>query len=167
LNKFRNASGARLTQALFLETSNAPDQVLYSLKDEDQGMIPSLYLKYMEMDDPLELRFANTYLDGLEHWLMIANATFFKEYAARWRYTLELRLKSTALANIIHDANSNSKTKFASNKLLLEGGWKPKEAPRVSKGRPSTAQIKEAAYELASHDKTLLDDFTRIIGKSN
>src|SRR3990167_1337022 len=95
LNPFKNASGARLTQALFYEETGADkSSVIYTLKDQDHEGFPSLYRLYIEMEDILEYEFANKYLDNWSHWEWLTQAGWFKPYVLRWRKELELKIRS-------------------------------------------------------------------------
>jgi hypothetical protein len=158
-NRFKNASGARLTQALFYEETGADkSSVIYTLKDQDHEGFPSLYRLYLEMEDVLEYEFANTYLDGWSHWELLNQAGWFKPYILRWRKELELKIRSKALRKLREDATSTSKTANSSNRYLLERGW----ADKQTKGRPSKDEIRKAAKEQAESTKILQSDFLRL-----
>lgn len=150
-NKFRNNTNSRYTKALFYEMTLADSKstVLYTLKDEDHKSYPSLYRLYMEMDDLTEYEFANTYLDGWEHWQMLCKSDWFSPYVTRWREELELRTKAQALREIKKEAESGTKNSYSANKVLLEGGWKKDAEKSTSKrGRPTKDEVnKEARIE--------------------
>lgn len=132
-NKFRHpTNNIRFLKQLFFETTLADKEwVLYTLKDVDHNGYPSLYRLYMEADDVTEYVFANTYLDGWEHWQMLCECAWFKPYVARWRQELDLRMKARALAAIRSEARSGSRNAFAANKYLMERGWEPKDAKKL------------------------------------
>lgn len=156
--KFRNSSGARYLKGLFFETSDSKDTVLYTLKDRDHLGYPSMYRLYIEAADLLEITFAETYLDGYEHFQMLCNCTWFEPYISRWRLELELKIRAEALARTIQDARSDSKSAAQSRKFLLERGWVPKS----KKGRPSKEQVKAEAKRLAEATKDFQSDLSRI-----
>lgn len=162
-NKFKNASGAYLTLNLFYETSLDKSQVVYTLKDRDHAGYPSLYRAYMDANDPTEYSFAVAYLDGWAHWERICRASWFKEYVVAWRRELELRTRSAALLRIREVAGSEGKEAFQANKYLLNGQWKERDAKRRV-GAPSKAEIKDAAHQIATTERTLSDDLERIKG---
>lgn len=165
MSKFRNPSNARYLKGLFFEeTLGDKSTVLYTLKDSDHLGYPSLYRLYMEVNDPTEYRFAIQYLDGFEHWEMLTQCTWFQPYVSRWRNELEIRMKSENLAKLISFADTTvpNKDTLATNKYLLEAGWKPP----ATKGRPSKDQIKKAADSIAQEHRRIEEDFERI-GKVN
>lgn len=138
-NKFRSTIGSRYLKGLFFETTGADKgTVLYTLKDEDHNSYPSLYRLYLEMEDLTEYEFANTYMDGWEHWTMLCACSWFQPYVARWRTELSLKVKAQALRAIREEAESdNSKNSYQANKFLLEGGWKDKDTGKqTGRGRP-------------------------------
>jgi hypothetical protein len=113
----------------------------------------------MELADPLEFRFANTYLDGYEHWTMLCNCTWFKPIVARWRNELELKIRSEALLRLEQDAVSGSRSSAQSNRFLLDRGW---VLEKNTKGRPSKAEIKKEAQKAAQLQKDTEADLARI-----
>ena len=165
-NKFKTEQGRRLTKGLFFETTLADKStVLYTLKEEDHMGYPSLKRLYLETGDPTEYRFATSYLDSWDHWLELCKCSWFQDHLNLWRQELEVKIKGAALYRIIEESeNDLSKSRFAANKFLLEGGWKPKdEGTKNRRGRPSKQEIREAAAEMAQ-DKDLLDQaFERVV----
>lgn len=156
--KFRNASGSRYLNALFFEHYLDKETVLYTLKSKDHNGYPSLYRLYMELADPLEYTFANTYFEDWDHWKTLTECNWFKPYITKWRKELELKIRSEALVRLRQDAEGDSKTSVSSNKYLLEGGWKDK----AEKGRPSKDDIRKAAKEEVSVSNQINEDFLRI-----
>lgn len=162
-NRFRSASNQRFTKTLFFETNfDDKPSVVYTLKDRDHevdGVVyPSLYRLYMEMSDPLEYRFANTYLDGYEHWQMLCECSWFKPYVHRWRNELELKKRSEALVRLEADAISGSRSSAVSNRYLVDGKWREKNG----KGRPSKSDVKKEAQRLAERKSEEDADMSRI-----
>jgi hypothetical protein len=166
-NPFRNANNQRYTNALFYEAPGLDKScVIFTLKDVDHQTtdgrpLKSLYKLYMQESDVTEYDFAIKHLDGLEHWENLCQSTFFKPYAERWRKELELKLKSECVHEIENiSKDPDHKSQFAALTFLVNGGWKDKTQNR--KGRPSKVQIKEAAREIADHQRRLDEDFARI-----
>lgn len=162
-SKFKNSNGVLLLKEMFYEHALNKGNVLFTLKDQDHtvGSItyPSLYRLYMEANDTTEYVFAMANLEGWTHWTSLSNSAFFREYILRWREELELRLRAEALANIQKMSKSGGREAFQASKYLVDGGYLPK---KNTKGRPSKAQISEAANQMAEEDKRLKDDFSRL-----
>jgi hypothetical protein len=164
--KFRNSSNGRYLKGLFYEMTTADkSSVSYTLKDWDHtvdGIVyPSLYKLYIEQEDLTEYEFANTHLDGWEHWEMLTSTSWFRPYADRWRKELSLKLRARALNRMKAEAASSSKNAFLANKYLVEKGFVD-SAEKHSRGRPTKDQVKAAAHELALTDKRLEEDFERL-----
>jgi hypothetical protein len=157
--KVKPRSGPHYTKMLFREFN---PEGPYTLKDLDDGEHLSLYRLYMEYEDLLEHSFANEYLCGWTHWEQLCRAPFFKEYIARWRKELELKVRSKALASIIRTAKTPNKDSFAAQKYIVDKNWKEP----AEKGRPKKEDIARAAYEQAAEDARLSEDFERILGEA-
>lgn len=134
--------------------------VIYTLKDTDHKGYDSLYRLYMEVLDPTEYRFANSYLDGWGHWKQLSVCNWFKPYIDRWREELQLKIASEALTRIMAEASTDRKESFAANKYLLEKGWQPKGADKV--GRPSKEAIQDAASRMVKDNSRVLTDWDRL-----
>lgn len=163
--KFRNAANSRYLKGLFFEMTNADkSSVSYTLKDWDHtvdGVVyPSLYRLYLETEDLTEYEFANTYLDGWEHWEMLTNCAWFRPYAERWRKELSLKIKARALNRLKAEAASSSKNAFLANKYLVEKGWVEKDTHQ--RGRPSKDEVQKAAHAQAEAASRLEEDFQRL-----
>ncbi len=162
-NKFRTPQGKPLLQRLFFETTLADKAtVVYTLKENDHNGYPSLKRLYLETKAPTEYSFAMTYLSDWGQWEALCNCKWFHPHLARWRRELELLIKSSALVNIMGEAeNTLGKNHFIANKYLLERGWVPKE--HQVRGRPSKQDIKDAATEMAREQERVDDDFERLL----
>lgn len=162
-SKFRNASNQRLIKQLFYEECYGKEDkyAVYTLKDYDHAGYPSLYRLYMEMGDFKEYAFAETYLDGYEHWLMLCRTSWFKPYIARWREELLLREQGIALNRIREVARTKEhKSSYEANKFLLTASW---ASLGHSKGRPSKEQVKAEAERIATAEKQISEDAERIL----
>jgi hypothetical protein len=115
----------------------------------------------MEEEDLTEYNFATKYLNGWSHWQEISNATWFKEYAKRWREELYLKVAARALNQIKALSKSSSRDAFQAQRYLIEKGWVPKEE-KNTKGRPSKEQVQQEAKRQAQDQKQLNDDFARL-----
>ena len=145
-----------LTQSLFFERVNTVHKpyAIYTLKDRDHlvgdKLYPSLFLLYMEMDDPTEYLFATEYFSCYEQWETICNTQWMKPLVERWRRELDLRMKAKALIRIRQEAKTNSREALAANKYILERKWDQTEQGK--RGRPSKDEIKKAANEIAMNE---------------
>jgi hypothetical protein len=162
-NRFKSSNGVRYTKGLFLEESYEDrSSVLYTLKNEDHEGYASLYRRYMDFRDPTEVKFANAYFDGWEHWQMICNSSWFKPYIKRWREELELHIRAEALSNILATSkDTDSKFFYEANKFILSGNWKPKP-DKDAVGRPSKESIREKAEELFMSAQQTDEDYKRL-----
>lgn len=160
-SEFRTSNRKRLLRGIFYETTTSDKStVLYTLKDEDHLGFPSLSRLYLETEDPTEYEFARLYLESWDHWQELCECSWFKDYVSRWRKELEVKIRSKALRAIKSEATNNGKNSFAANKLLLEGGWLPKDTPK--RGRPTKDEIQKAANDEVDFLKRISDDFTRL-----
>lgn len=162
MNPFRSATGHHYTKSLFLEESYSDtSNVLYTLKDVDHRGYKSLYRLYMDMADVTEILFAESYLDGMDHWNTLTELSWFKPYVNRWRKELHLKIKALAFQRLREiAADETNKACFSANRLLLEGGWIDKELNGV--GRPTKEKIREEAEKLFEQDKTYASDLERL-----
>lgn len=159
-SKFRSKHNEYLTKALFYEM-NITDRgdAIYTLKREDVGEYKSLYKLYMQEADPTEYRFANKYLEGVEHWERMCESGWFQPYVEQWRRELELKIKSESLARLLEKAKDKSgKDHYTVNKFLLEKGWKEKS----TKGRPSKEEIKKEGERIALMSQKVREDAKRL-----
>lgn len=115
---------------------------------------------YMELCDPTEYLFANTYLADWQHWCTLCEAEWFKPYVARWREELELKLKAEGLARIIQEAKEPGREGHSATKYLLEKGWEKDGRP--TKGRPSKEAIRTEAHRMASEASEIDKHITRL-----
>jgi hypothetical protein len=161
--RFKGHTGVRLLKALFFETTlEDKSTVVYTLKDRDhtyKGITyPSLFLLYMEEEDLTEYNFATKYLDGWQHWKMLCNCTWFKEYVSLWREELYLKIAARQLNAIKRTAASTAKESFTCQRFLIEKGWLPKN----TKGRPTNEEIQKEAKAQVLNQRTLEEDMNRI-----
>lgn len=166
--KFKNNSGTHLLKPIFYELDEqGRPNAQYSLKPHDstfEGVVyPSLRRLYVELEDPTEYLFAETYLDGWSHWKKLSAASFFQEYLTEMREELDVRLRAKALVRIRRRAEESSKDGLSADKILLSGGWKAGES---KVGRPTKEKIKQEAERLTKERTVFDEDFDRIMGSS-
>ena len=145
-----------MTQMLFLETTYS-DRAIYSLKDIDyvykDKLYPSIKRLYLEMEDPVEYEFANTYFLSMSHWLRIYSNKLLTSHIDQWRHELELKLRSRATKQIQKQAAKGS---YQAIKWLADKGWDVRPA-----GRPSTEDIaRETKIQ-----KDIQDEFSEDYGR--
>lgn len=160
VNRFRNASNTRYTRGLFKEQAEDKASVIYTLSDEDNEY-PSLRKLYLACDDLTEYDFAIKNLDGLEHWDMLLECSWFKPFVHRWRRELKLKYESAALKEIIAEARAvKSPNKFQANKLIYD---KVQEKPSKRKaGAPTRDEVKGELKREARLAQHLKDDMDRV-----
>jgi hypothetical protein len=137
-------TGDYITQGLFLEIGYS-DNSLYTLKHYDHEykgkQYPSIRRLYLELEDPTEYLFANTYFDGWKHWQRICSNAVCLKHIEEWREELEVKLRSQAILDIIATSAEQSQSSFQAAKWLADRGW-DKRAP----GRPTKAdKLKDKA----------------------
>lgn len=134
-NPFRNSNNSRYTLSLFYElTGSDKSTVVYTLKDKDHKGYPSLKRLYLEEGDTTEYLFSIKYLDGFEHWQMIANAEWFKPFITQWREELRAKKEAEYIRKLEEIAEGSGKDRSSAIKTLLERVRKGKEASK--RGRP-------------------------------
>lgn len=150
--------GRYRTLSLFLEIAYDADAI-YTLKGYDHEYNGKTYISlkrlFLEMSDPTEYEFANTYLADWEHWQKICNNKVLAQEIAKWRYELELKLRSEGIQWVIKSARK--KQNWLAAKFLAERGWEVRAA-----GRPSKEEVdRNTAIESAIH-KEFQDDIARL-----
>ena len=145
-----------LTKALFLETADVLDNVLYTLRNEDYRGYPSLRRLYLEVADPTEYRFATQYFDSWDHFEKVSGSSWLQPYLRSYRKELEFKLRSEAILGVILDAGSSSRTASSSRKLILDRGWE------VARGRPTKAEKDRYLQEEAGMVSDLKEEAQRL-----
>lgn len=156
----KSSNGIPLTQSLFLEIGYT-DYAVYTLKDDDyeyKGKVyPSLKKLFIEMEDVGEYLFACEYLLGWDHWQRLCANKQVAEHVEKWRYELELKLRSQAIMRI------KNKSKFEkginASKWLAEKGWDKRKA-----GRPTKEDIQKETRIQADLDRQFQEDLKRLEG---
>lgn len=164
MSKFRNPDGGpRYTKALFFESYLDPKIALYSLKDQDHNGYPSLYRLYMEEDDLTEYKFAYKYFDGWDHWMSIANASWFKDYITSWRKDLAMRKMCQLQERVESISKSGGKEALSASRVLLERLEKLMNQT-TKRGRPlKTQSDEELAREEKISNKQIETDYKRVM----
>lgn len=145
---FKDKMGRYITQGLFIDHRYEDTYAVYTLKDEDfewkGNVYPSLKRLYIEMEDPTEYLFAEKYLYGWEHWLLLKNNKALYEEIERWQEELEVRVRAKGVHTLINMADKN----FNAAKWVADGQWTQK------RGRPSKA---EKAHERKMRERAAME----------
>lgn len=156
----KSTNGIPLTQSLFLEIGYT-DYSVYTLKDEDyeyKGKVyPSLKKLFIEMEDVGEYLFACEYLLGWDHWQRLCANKQVAEHIEKWRYELELKLRSQAIMEI--RAKSKVEKGINAAKWIAEKGWDKRQA-----GRPTKAEVERETKVMADLNQMFAEDAKRIGG---
>lgn len=157
-NKLVDERGRYRTLSLFLEIAYDVNAV-YTLKGYDHEYNGKTYLSlkrlFLEMSDPIEYEFANTYLADWEHWQKICNNKVLAQEIAKWRYELELKLRSEGIQWVLKSARK--KQNWLAAKFLAERGWEVRAA-----GRPSKEEIERNTAIESAIQKEFDDDIARL-----
>ena len=134
-----------LTQSLFLEAVYEEDRAIYTLKEQEHTLNGKTFLPikryYLEMEDPTEYEFANTYFLNWNHWQRITENRILRKHIDEWREELELKLRTRAIRNMIKSADEGN---YQASKWLADRGWNTRGA-----GRPSKSEL-EAEKKIQS-----------------
>lgn len=156
-----DSQGRYLTQSMFYEHvySTGPE-VQYTLSDKpihierDGRTIYSLKKLFLDMEDPHEWTFADTYLVGWSHWQKMNNNKVLKAHFDAWRHELAIKMRSKALQQILDladDGNMNA-AKFVAKKE-----WETRAA-----GRPSKQEVQRRISEDRQIENTFKKDQSRL-----
>lgn len=160
-SKLTDSHGKMLTQSLFLEIGYTEFSV-YTLKDQDHEhngiTYPSLKRLYLEMEDPTEYEFANTYLLGWKHWLRLCENKQIAKHIDEWRAELEYKLRSKAVKMMLTSANAGN---YQAAKWFADRGWSNKGA-----GRPSKMDVEHEKQVQARLEGEYTDDVVRLFQRT-
>ena len=154
-NKLRDTQGRPLTQSLFLELGYNLQYAIYTLNDEDKLFKGKTYIslkkKFLEAEDVTEYVFANEWLLNWDHWKRLGANKLLTPHFEKWRYELELLIRSSAIQSIISE--SGGEKGFQAAKWLASKGWDKRGA-----GRPSKEDIvKDRAIQNTIEEEFFLD----------
>lgn len=161
---YKDEQGRYRTESLFWETSLVERRSKYppefTLKEQaltlpNGTVLPSMRTLYLEMCDPMEVRFAYEVLGSWDHWQKLLKTSWFKEHINEWRKELVLRLRASGFETLLELAQSGPEAqKYQAAKFLIQEGWKTAntkkastKTKRESKGkgsRPDPALLKAA-----------------------
>lgn len=155
-SKFKDEKGRYIVQGLFLEDKYNTNLAVYTFDGEDKTykgkVYPSLKRLFIELGDPKEYMFANTYLYDWDHWQRLCNNSIISRHIEKWRYELELSLISEGVSTMI-DLAINEKS-YQAAKFLADRGW-----DKSGRGRPSNAEVEGEIKRQAQINSEFDDDF--------
>lgn len=155
-SKFKDEKGRYIVQGLFLEDKYNTNLAVYTFDGEDKTykgrVYPSLKRLFIELGDPKEYTFANTYLYDWDHWQRLCNNSIISRHIEKWRYELELSLISEGVATMI-DLAINEKS-YQAAKFLADRGW-----DKSGRGRPSNAEVEGEIKRQAQINSEFDEDF--------
>lgn len=159
---YRDKQNRYRTQSLFKEfyvggKRGETYPPVFTLKEFDDGDLPSLRQLFLSYNDPTGYKFALDVLGSYEHWKKLCSLKWFNEdYLQSWLEELEIKLTSEGLKTINDVAAGDSAQAFNASKFLVSKGWTP------TKGRPTKADIKKAAHIQAEVEDRVSDDLSRL-----
>ena len=149
--------GRYKTLSLFLEIAYDRDAI-FTLKDYDHEYNGKTYISlkrlFLEASDPTEYTFATKYLAGWDHWQKICNNQVLAKHIEKWRFELELKLRSEAVRIISGQSRKGSVT---AAKWLAERGWDDRPA-----GRPSKSEIEKQTKIIQDVQNEFEQDYARL-----
>lgn len=162
---FLDSSERPITQSLFLELGYT-DFAVYTLKEdhfEYKGkLLPSLKRLYLEMADPTEYNFANTFLLNWKHWQRMYGNKQLTPYIDEWREELELKLRYRAHQEMLLLVEQDGGN-YSAAKWLADRGWDKRSAGRPSKAeKDKELRIKERLDDEFKSDVDRLSNITPI-----
>lgn len=119
-SKLRAPNGLKLTEALFVETIQAPSRAnyspLYSLREYENAGLPSAYLIYLHAIDETDA--ALKLVGSLSHWRRLCDLNWFIhgrreigfEGLAQWRQDKAVRDRTYARQQLIKQAKDGNVT---------------------------------------------------------
>ena len=160
-NPFKDHKGQWLTLALFFETRGAVTEIppKYTLKDDDHKGLPSLKRLYLETNHvpEYEYDFATEHLGGWKHWKRLQASPILREHINEWKEELTIKIKASAMRNIIASAYAEGAVGLQASKYLSDQGYKG-----TGRGRPSKEEKMALAKQEARVDLELEEDLKRI-----
>lgn len=134
-SKLKDAQGRALTQSLFLELGYNLKYAIFTLGDDDRIFKEKKYIslkkRFLEAEDVTEYTFANRWLINWDHWKRLSANKLLAPYFDKWRYELELSIRSSAIQSIIEESGGDKG--FQAAKWLASKSWDKKGPGRPSK----------------------------------
>ena len=104
----KDTQGRPLTQSLFLELGYNLKYAIFTLGDKDRKFKGKDYIslkdRFLEAEDITEYTFANKWLLNWDHWKRLNANKLLTPHFEKWRYELELSIRSSAIQSIITES---------------------------------------------------------------
>jgi len=161
MKKYKGNGNKWITQGLFLEVSQTPASILYTLQTWDKAYkgkpVLSLHKLYVEMEDIAEFDFANKYFGNYEHWLRIKCKVFFKPYYTAMVKELNAKLRSRSMKTMLQQVADGTATQ-ATLKFLANYEYDVIKGA----GRPSKQHVENEVKKEAKLHTIYSNDLERI-----
>jgi hypothetical protein len=144
------------TQSLFKEFYLNALEPVFTLKEFDDGDLPSIRQLFLAYNDITGYHFAKEVLGSYEHWKRLVALPWFKEHLDDWLIELEVRAEADALKRIREVSQGESGSALPAAKYLANKGWITK------KGRPKKEDIEREAKIAAGVEAEVEGDLERI-----
>lgn len=163
----RTPLGHYRTESLFLERWRPIETMrpAYTLEREQRedprvpgSYLPSFQKRYVELMDPSGYQAAMDLLGSWTHWQKLRKCPWFREHMDVWNEEIVAALRAKGLGTFV---------KMADKGDLKAAEWLTQytaEGPPVKsgRGRPSKAQIAQAARQAAESNQNLSEDAKRL-----
>lgn len=155
-----------LTASLFVEIW---EQTAQTLKAADVEPVFSLrgrpgYIDarqtFLDLRDPTGVRWAETYLEGVNHLNRLLETSWFSDAWEDWQADLARMIQSEAMQKIIDIAAGSSPAAFQAAKWLAGQEW----TRRKGAGRPSKSELRGALAREVKAATEHENDLARITG---
>jgi hypothetical protein len=164
VNDFKDSLGRYRTSSLFYEYAVKGMSPKWTMQDQTRVVgevtYPSLKVLYMEMDHiPYsEYEFAEIHFGSWDHWDRMSNDSNKNLVAmfTGWRLEMEVKLRASALKQIIKEGKTGGASSLAAAKYIAEKGYEKRA------GRPTKASIAKETKVQSGIATALLEDAERI-----
>ena len=164
VNDFKDSLGRYRTSSLFYEYAVKGISPKWTIQDQSREVggitYPSLKVLYMEMDHiPYsEYEFAEIHFGSWDHWDRMSNDSNKNLVAmfTTWRLEMEVKLRASALKQIIKEGKNGGAAALAAAKYIAEKGYEKRA------GRPTKAAIAKETKVQSGIAQSLLEDAERI-----
>ena len=157
---FKDSQGRWLSRSLFFELNGyvMGPSTIFTNKDEDFEVkgkkLISFKKLFLETDDITGYTMATQHLGGYTHWKWLRESALVGPLIKEVEEQMEVRMRSIGLKSLINSAKNGN---YNASKFLSDKGW-----VELKSGRPSKADIKKEARQMAQAIDGLEADFSRI-----
>lgn len=161
---FKSSNGQLLTRSLFWDVTPDITKNLYTTQDDDKTLsngriIIALRWKYLDIGDITEYKFAREYFFSWDHWLMIADSSWFTETITLWRDDLKQKVLSDNFYKLKELSEGTGPVASSAAKYLHN--W----ASKTRVGRPNKTKSEgQISHDNLTFQKQLEQDFINLKG---